>query len=331
MKKEKENRCPICRTLLDNNENAICPQCGRIYIAKEGVSIRDRENNKWIGNGFTRKIFYVADNLFAYDKVDQSSGALQGGVRAGLAHAGPVGWVAGAVINTAIDVAQDKARESRLDKKVVSTAVCYNWGRVDSLTYPLEAFRVQLTQIRAGTSIGVKLLDGMRFTLIFGYTSEVVKEIYEKMNELHQKSLSRDRAARIRYQSQQDNSFSGNQFTQAFPQQNSAPVYANTSYTSAPAFFKCAYCGVTQMQEGNFCVYCGKPAPVPEPPKQGTMGIKNEVICPYCGNKQDTGGKFCFRCGQRLAAEPARNKICHHCGAEVKDGMLFCMECGTKV
>lgn len=66
----------------------------------------------------------------------------------------------------------------------------------------------------------------------------------------------------------------------------------------APDFFKCAYCGVTQMREGKFCAYCGKPAP-------GENGHESAA------NIDDV--------------------ICAHCGAKVKKGMLFCMECGTKV
>ncbi len=99
----------------------------------------------------------------------------------------------------------------------------------------------------------------------------------------------------------------------------------------APTFFKCAYCGVTQMREGNFCAYCGKPAPAAEPPEREAEAEKDEKICPHCGNKQDIGGKFCFRCGKKLIAEPAVERKCSYCGAMVKDGALFCMECGSKV
>ncbi|MCM1143849.1 MAG: zinc ribbon domain-containing protein [Blautia sp.] len=75
------------------------------------------------------------------------------------------------------------------------------------------------------------------------------------------------------------------------------PVTAGGSVV--PRFFKCAYCGVTQMREGNFCAYCGKPAPESEQSKP-------------------------------FAEQPAE-KDCPYCGAKVKPGMLFCAECGTKI
>lgn len=101
-----------------------------------------------------------------------------------------------------------------------------------------------------------------------------------------------------------------------------------------PKFFKCPYCGVTQMREGDFCAYCGKSAPEPEL-LQETSGqeIPSEtgaIICPGCGNRQE-GGKFCFQCGRKLTEEKPVEKSCPYCGAKVKDGMLFCMECGTRV
>ncbi len=317
MKEKKESRCPICRTILNTDTEEVCPQCGMIHIVSERVGIIDREQKKVIAN--YQKVFYVADNLFAYDKMEQSSGAIQGGVRAGLAHAGPVGWVAGAVINTAIDAAQNKARESKEAKKVVSTAVCYDWGSVASIRYPIEPFKIKLANIKAGNGIDIKLKNGTEFTLVvsgmWGWENDTAKELYEKMNELFQKSIARNPI---------------NPVSPVNPVNQASPV--KMSYDGAvPVFFKCAYCGVTQMQEGNFCAYCGKPAPSSEPVKQEAVAKKNEIICPHCGNKQDAGGKFCFQCGQRLIPEPAMERKCPYCGAKVKDGMLFCMECGTKV
>lgn len=101
--------------------------------------------------------------------------------------------------------------------------------------------------------------------------------------------------------------------------------------SDAPTFFKCVHCGVTQMREGNFCAYCGKPAPELEPPKQNAPSGAGIVICPSCGNRQEAGSKFCFQCGQKLAAEPPGERSCPHCGAKVEAGMLFCMECGTRL
>jgi len=120
---------------------------------------------------------------------------------------------------------------------------------------------------------------------------------------------------------------------QAVSQQNAESVSQSTGKDggNVPNFFKCAYCGVTQIREGKFCAYCGKPAPVPELSEQEVNVEKEEITCPHCGNKQDIGGKFCFRCGKKLTVEPLMDKKCPYCGANVKAGMLFCMECGTKV
>lgn len=106
--------------------------------------------------------------------------------------------------------------------------------------------------------------------------------------------------------------------------------------SDAPTFFKCAHCGVTQMREGDFCAYCGKPAPALEPPKQNALSDHASsdtgvITCPNCGNKQEAGSKFCFQCGRKLIEEPSEERNCPHCGAKVKDGMLFCMECGTRI
>lgn len=116
------------------------------------------------------------------------------------------------------------------------------------------------------------------------------------------------------------------------PPQAASPPGASGG-SDAPTFFKCSYCGVTQMREGNCCAYCGKPAP--GSPKQNASSDTGVVTCPSCGNRQEAGSKFCFQCGKKLASEPSAElsaeRSCPRCGAKVKAGMLFCMECGTKI
>ncbi len=77
-----------------------------------------------------------------------------------------------------------------------------------------------------------------------------------------------------------------------------APAANPLKGAAAPSFFKCPYCGVTQMRDGGFCAYCGKPAP--------------EV-------QQQAGG------------QPAPRSKCPACGAQVKPGAVFCDQCGKKI
>lgn len=120
-------------------------------------------------------------------------------------------------------------------------------------------------------------------------------------------------------------------FQEALPQQPVTEQPAAAGNGDVTNFFKCAYCGVTQMREGGFCAYCGKPVSEPEPPKQEAPPEEGIIICTNCGNRQEKGGKFCFKCGQKLTEEQPVEKSCPYCGAIVKDGMLFCMECGTRL
>lgn len=111
--------------------------------------------------------------------------------------------------------------------------------------------------------------------------------------------------------------------------QNGSDVQPKITYNGGrPSFLKCSYCGVTQMQEGNFCSYCGKPTRQNAP--EG-----NSITCDQCGLVQEkhllVGGKRCYRCGRLLAAAQPQEKRCPDCGAKVNAGMLFCMECGTKL
>lgn len=119
------------------------------------------------------------------------------------------------------------------------------------------------------------------------------------------------------------------QQTVSVPPQSVQQSVATSSNT--PQFFKCTYCGVTQMREGNFCSYCGKPAPTQESPKRNASPAAETVECPCCGNRQNEGDKFCFKCGMKLAVKPCGERKCPHCGAKAKEGMLFCVECGTKL
>lgn len=103
-----------------------------------------------------------------------------------------------------------------------------------------------------------------------------------------------------------------------------------------PVFFKCAHCGVTQMREGDFCAYCGKPAPedpnaqkTPEPERREEPPA--QAVCPACGSPQLPGSKFCAECGQPLAPSEPAQPVCPACGAKILDGAFFCMECGARL
>lgn len=109
-----------------------------------------------------------------------------------------------------------------------------------------------------------------------------------------------------------------------------------TGGSGIPSFFKCAYCGVTQMREGDFCSYCGKPAPEdPNGKKQPepivvTPSAPN--ICPSCGSEQPSDNKFCSTCGQPLIRkEQSLERVCPGCGTKVTGSESFCMECGKKL
>jgi hypothetical protein len=70
----------------------------------------------------------------------------------------------------------------------------------------------------------------------------------------------------------------------------------------SPCFFKCQYCGITQLYEGAFCTYCGKPAPK-DPVSEHSILYKSpltERICPSCGTKIDANATFCIECGTKL-------------------------------
>ncbi len=113
-----------------------------------------------------------------------------------------------------------------------------------------------------------------------------------------------------------------------------------------PTFFKCAFCGVTQMREGDFCSYCGKPAPAPEadptpgparapepehePAPKPAAAADAAPVCPACGARQAPGGRFCSECGAPMRKAPEK-AVCPACGAPVNAGAAFCMECGAKL
>lgn len=110
----------------------------------------------------------------------------------------------------------------------------------------------------------------------------------------------------------------------------------STGGSGIPSFFKCTYCGVTQMREGDFCTYCGKPAPKDTngQRQQEDIGVAPSApnICPSCGSKQPSGNKFCSTCGQPLIRqEQSLERVCPGCGAKVISSVSFCMECGKKL
>lgn len=308
----KVKRCPICLGELLNADD-VCPQCGKVhyssnYSANDGAFIYDRERRKYIE---TNVKIYATDFFFAYDKV--SPDFLAAGGAAGF---GIVGALVGGL-------ADDTIKAVKKSSKKTSTAICYYWKDIASLAYPAEPIQTNVLGIQCSRKVGgrgidMKLKDGTWITIgVPGFSKESAKDLYQVMNMLHQKSTSQVSANQ-----------GGNVISQtAYP----AALAEMASGSGKPEFFKCAHCGVTQLREGDFCAYCGKPAPALEPPKQNASSNTGVVICPSCGNRQEAGSKFCFQCGQKLAAEPPRVRNCPHCGAKVMDGMLFCMECGTRL
>ncbi len=103
---------------------------------------------------------------------------------------------------------------------------------------------------------------------------------------------------------------------------------------AVPSFFKCPHCGVTQLREGPYCSYCGKPA-TEEPNAQSTEQAADapgeRIVCPACGSMQRPNVKFCTDCGQPMQAQPSPERICPGCGAKIEAGAAFCMECGMKL
>lgn len=133
------------------------------------------------------------------------------------------------------------------------------------------------------------------------------------------------------------------------PEQAPPPVLEAASYISSgqasqrpvlkgsavPSFFKCPHCGVTQLREGEFCAYCGKPAPedptAPGPGRNESV-IDKMSVCPACGNRQEPGMKFCSNCGHPMEAQSLPGEqVCPGCGTKVEGTASFCMECGRKL
>ncbi len=76
------------------------------------------------------------------------------------------------------------------------------------------------------------------------------------------------------------------------------PVYEHLNGTTMPSYFKCPHCGVTQMREGNFCSFCGKPAP--EAKQDLETQSTSRSRCPACGASVKPGNIFCDQCGKKL-------------------------------
>lgn len=104
---------------------------------------------------------------------------------------------------------------------------------------------------------------------------------------------------------------------------------------TAPSFFKCPNCGVTQLREGAFCAFCGKPAPedpniAPGAEQSGETPTAISV-CPVCGNRQEADKKFCAGCGHPMDKQVPSERVCPGCGTKIEGNATFCMECGMKL
>lgn len=105
--------------------------------------------------------------------------------------------------------------------------------------------------------------------------------------------------------------------------------------TTNLSFFKCPHCGVTQLREGAFCSFCGKPAPedtniVRDAEHNGGTSAAMGV-CPVCGNRQEANTKFCVNCGHPMEVQSPSDRVCPSCGTKIEGNVLFCMECGMKL
>lgn len=321
-------KCPIClEELLNAGDD--CPRCGKIHYssnfsASDGAFIYDRESKKYIK---TNAKLYATELFFAYDK-----GSFNGLTAGGAAAGGAIGAVVGGLADSAIRAAKSSVKKA-------STAVCYYWKDISSLAYPAEPIQTNILGIQGSRKVGgrgidMRLKDGTWLTLgIPGFSKESGKDLYQIMYALHQKSIAQESANQTEYEN------AGTVHAAAVETARQDFMAGAASESGMPKFFKCSYCGVTQMREGDFCAYCGKPEPEPEPPQetgkretleQETESVTGVIVCPGCGNRQE-GGKFCFQCGRKLTEEKPVEKSCPYCGAKVKDGMLFCMECGTRL
>lgn len=112
-----------------------------------------------------------------------------------------------------------------------------------------------------------------------------------------------------------------------------APRQSAYSGSTEPSFFKCPHCGVTQLREGAFCSFCGKPAPGEPTAMSGPAQVESDKInvCPVCGNKEKLGMKFCSNCGSPMEAQLQSERVCPGCGTKIEGTAAFCMECGMKL
>lgn len=369
----KVKRCPICAQEL-LNEDAICQYCGKIHFQIKNASLMDRYSTKMIKNAaYNRPILYVTDYFFAFDKEDATSVFM---ARGGGAAFGAVGAVVGGLAGDAISAAKKTMKRS-------STAIYYEWNRVSSLRYPMQPWPAKwYMKLSADQGIDVQFKDGSELAVWIAAKAEKARELYEIMNRLHRQSMTPDPVGRSGtvVPSVNTNVVSGGNMTKTTTDTNSTehggteriiPVFrAGMAADNRQSFFKCSYCGVTQMREGDVCSYCGKSAPAPVSESQTVLGqqfmqsaqtvsgqwdlsgkqdlsekqnisvqrpvwqsesVNDHRACPSCGTMQEAGNKFCVRCGQKLIVDQPKEKFCPHCGVKVMEGMLFCGECGTRL
>lgn len=154
---------------------------------------------------------------------------------------------------------------------------------------------------------------------------------------------------------QTDTQHSSAQSAQSDSQPASAVAMQSTSRIgeigngSNSVFFKCSYCGVRQLREGNFCAYCGKPAPVPESPKQNASANESAVRAAaktvvdahqdmesvvenvLDAMRSDTHGTKIQAMQDSDVSTNGSNIICPNCGNKQDAGSKFCFQCGRKM
>lgn len=123
----------------------------------------------------------------------------------------------------------------------------------------------------------------------------------------------------------------------------SAALHGTAGSADIPQFFKCAYCGVTQMREGNICSYCGKPAPMaataerepihrpqpPAPPIRPQQSASQEPPMPPIKPQPPILQEKPM--SKAHSASVNSRNVCPSCGTEQEKGNKFCTRCGRKL